>query len=73
MWAFVCIAAAKEYYEFISNKHCKRVGPFVWLCCLCIGIELSIVLKFGFNMFTTPFPSYVVLIWIGISGLILAG
>ena len=73
MWAFVCIAAAKEYYEFISNCHCKRVGPFVWLCCLALGIELSVVFKFGYDMFTAPFPSYVIAMWIGISGLVIAG
>ena len=56
MWATVCVAAAKEYYEFISNKHCKRVGPFVWLCCLTLGVEMSITLKFGLDLFTAPFP-----------------
>jgi phosphatidylserine synthase 2 len=73
MWAFGSIASAKEYYEFISNKNCKRVGPFVWLLTLAIGVELSIVIKFGSSMFTAPFPWYVVAMWTFIFGLILFG
>jgi phosphatidylserine synthase 2 len=73
MWAFGSIASAKEYYEFISNKNCKRVGPFVWLLSFAIGVELSIVIKFGSSMFTEPFPWYVVLMWTFIFGLILFG
>lgn len=48
IWGFTCIAASKEYYEFISNKHCKRVGPFVWLLSFCMGVEFSIAFKFGY-------------------------
>jgi Phosphatidyl serine synthase len=59
MWAFGSIACAKEYYEFISNKYCKRVGPYVWVNSLSLGVELSIVIKFGSTMFTSPFPWYV--------------
>ena len=73
MWGFGCIAAAKEYYEFISNKNCKRLGPYVWVPSLAIGVELSIVIKFGSSMFSTPFPWYVVLMWTIIFGLILVG
>jgi phosphatidylserine synthase 2 len=73
IWACVSIAASKEYYEFISNRHCKRVGPFVWLACLCLGVEFSITIKFGRQMFTTPFPWYVQLMWAVIGSLMLAG
>ena len=47
MWGFGCVASAKEYYEFISNKNCKRLGPFVWVPCFALGVEFSIAIKFG--------------------------
>jgi|LauGreDrversion4_2_1035121.scaffolds.fasta_scaffold247859_2 hypothetical protein len=73
MWAFGSIACAKEYYEFISNKYCKRVGPYVWVNSLALGVEFSIVIKFGSTMFKTPFPWYVQAMWAFISVLILIG
>jgi hypothetical protein len=73
MWAFGSIACAKEYYEFVSNKYCKRVGPYVWVNSLALGVELSIVFKFGSTIFTTPFPWYVQLMWGIISLLVLIG
>ncbi len=73
MWAFGSIACAKEYYEFISNKYCKRVGPFVWVNSLALGVEVSIVFKFGSSMFTAPFPWYVIAIWATISVIVLIG
>jgi hypothetical protein len=47
VWAVICIPASKEFYEFISNKHCKRVGAFVWMMCFNLGVEFSISIKFG--------------------------
>ena len=73
MWAFGSIACAKEYYEFISNKYCKRVGPYVWVNSIALGVEFSIVIKFGSTMFKEPFPWYVQMIWAFISVLILIG
>jgi hypothetical protein len=45
----------------------------VWLSCLCLGVELSIAFKFGQQMFTTPFPWYVQLMWAIIGTLIAIG
>jgi len=59
LWAGTSITASKEYYEFITNQNCKRVGPFLWLGVLCISVELSIAIKFGLTMFSAPFPWYV--------------
>jgi hypothetical protein len=73
IWAFITIGSSKEYYEFISNKHCKRVGSFVWLPCLTLGVEFSIAIKFGSTMFHAPFPWYVQVMWMIIGGLILFG
>jgi len=73
IWAFGCIASAKEYFEFISNKHCKRGGPYVWLPVLALGVEFSITFKFGREMFVEPFPWYVKVMWTILGTLLLAG
>lgn len=73
IWAFSAIAATKEYYEFIANPYCKRVGPFIWLTSFTLLIEFSIIVKFGRSMFSAPFPWYVQLMWAIIGGLIVIG
>lgn len=73
MWGFGTIASAKEYYEFISNKNCKRLGPYLWVPFLTLGVEFSIAIKFGSSMFSEPFPWYVVLMWTIIFGFLLLG
>jgi phosphatidylserine synthase 2 len=57
------IPAAKEYYEFMSNEHCHRMGPFSWCMILCISVETVATLKFSRNLFIVPFPLYVKFIW----------
>ena len=70
VWAVTCIASSKEYYEYVSNPHCKRVGPFVWIMCFTLGVEFSIAIKFGAQMFTQPFPWYVQALWTAIFSLV---
>ncbi|CDW78531.1 phosphatidylserine synthase 2 [Stylonychia lemnae] len=73
IWAFSAIAATKEYYEYVSNPYCKRVSPFLWLTCFTLLIEFSIIIKFGTQMFTAPFPWYVKLMWSVIGFFVLCG
>ena len=63
IWAISAIASTKEFYEFITNRYCKRIGPFMWLTCFTLLIEFSIMIKFGRVIFHEPFPWYVKLIW----------
>lgn len=63
IWAFSAIGATKEYYEFVANPYCKRVGPFIWLTSFTLLVEFSIIVKFGATMFDAPFPWYVQLMW----------
>ena len=62
IWAFTAIACSKEYYIFIDDPNCKRVGPFFWLGCYTLGIEYSIWIKYAITEFSEPFPNYVKLI-----------
>jgi phosphatidylserine synthase 2 len=58
-----CIPAAKEWYEFISNEHCHRLGPFAWCCIAVSTIEMLAVLKFQDFSQNAPFPLHVIAIW----------
>jgi len=73
IWAFAAIAASKEYYIFIDDPNCKRVGPTLWLCCYTLFIEYSICFKFYRGMFDTGFPDYVKLIHFVYFGTIFLG
>jgi phosphatidylserine synthase 2 len=73
LWAFSAIGATKEYYEYMSNKYCYKFGPFFWLSSMTLLVEFSIIVKFGINLFTAPFPGYVKIIWGVISVFIVIG
>ena len=73
LWAFSAIAATKEYYEYLSNPYCYKFGPFLWLTCMTLFVEYSIMIKFGLHMFTEPFPLYVKVIWSIIGIFVLVG
>lgn len=73
IWAFAAIATSKEYYEYNTNPYCKRVGPFIWLSTFTLLLEFSVIIKFGKDMFTAPFPDYVKLMWAVIGFFILLG
>lgn len=73
IWAFSAIASTKEYYEYMANKYCYKIGPFVWLTCMTLLVEFSIITKFGAHMFTAAFPGFVKVIWLVIGILVLIG
>jgi phosphatidylserine synthase 2 len=63
IWAFLAIISAREYYEYITNPTCKRLGFNVWLAHLVLFIEWNITLKYSTGMFTAAFPWYVKYFW----------
>ena len=73
IWAFAAIACSKEYWVYIDDPNCKRVGPFVWLGTLTIGVELSIWFKFSRGMFEEEFPLFVYMMWVVYFGLAIIG
>lgn len=64
IWALVAMVSAREYYEYISNKSCKRLGPFVWIAHLTLFIEWSMLYKFSEGFFKEEFPWYVSYFWV---------
>ena len=57
------LATSKEWYEYISNEYCHRLGPFAWLTFYTASVELLAVVKFSQGLFTEPFPWYVKVMW----------
>lgn len=49
IWGLLSLAAAKEWYEYVSNPCCHRAGPFSWLTFYGIGIECLLVVKCSEN------------------------
>ena len=62
IWGFSAIVASKEFYEYIEDPNCHRVGPFLWLTMYTLAIEYSIWFKFSRGLFDEPFPWYVIVI-----------
>jgi phosphatidylserine synthase 2 len=63
LWGFLAIISTREYYEYVTNKSCKRLGHNVWLAHLILFVEWCCILKFSQNMFYEPFPVYVKYFW----------
>lgn len=73
IWAFSAIITSKEFYIYIDDPNCKRVGPFFWLTTYTLCIEYSCWFKFSRGLFDEPFPWYVIAINILYWGVVLAG
>ncbi len=66
LWGFMCIIALREFYDYITDKNCKGLGPFVWLTQLILFVEWCIIIKFRENLMDTPFPDPIYYFWITI-------
>ena len=66
IWVFTCTVATREYYEYITNKSCKRTGPILWVSHLMLFIEFCIIKKFSSDDFKTPFPTSVKIFYTGV-------
>ncbi|KRW98809.1 hypothetical protein PPERSA_10580 [Pseudocohnilembus persalinus] len=67
LMGFLAIPSAREYYEYLTNKNCKRLGPYCWNLIAILVVEAQLFLN---NMrrkqFDIPFPWYVKAIWAAI-------
>jgi len=51
IWAFSAIVTSKEFFEYLDDPNCKRVGPFFWLSTFTVFIEYGVWFKFSRGMF----------------------
>ncbi|CAF1529748.1 unnamed protein product, partial [Didymodactylos carnosus] len=58
--------AMREVFEYLDNSECKKFGRQSWLISAIIITEVLIVLKFGWNIVTLPFPFHITVLWLTI-------
>ncbi|KAH8852767.1 Phosphatidylserine synthase 2 [Schistosoma japonicum] len=64
--------AIREYFEYLDDPKCKRFGRQAWMLSSIIITELLIVMKFGWDVVTKPFPKHICIFWsLILTGLIL--
>jgi len=76
LWWLFSLPASREYYEFVSNMECKKVGTMAWLVFAIVGSETLLWIKCSKGQFphVNGHPTFIVVIWaIGLLGLFTFG
>jgi phosphatidylserine synthase 2 len=74
IWWLISLPASREYYEFVNNPNCKKLGTMAWLAFATVGIETLLWIKCSTGQFlhVHGHPPIIVGVWtIGILGLAL--
>lgn len=73
IWYSAGSYAVAEYYIFCRTTQVAKLGPRAWLGCAVVLTEILVIIKFGKDHFTQPFPDYIVYSWAILGLLIVAG
>ncbi|KAJ3045499.1 hypothetical protein HDV00_009153 [Rhizophlyctis rosea] len=65
LYFLMALPAVREFYQYVSDRRCKRLGMHAWMTTANIMTELLICIKFGQGEFPHPAPQGVVYFWIG--------
>lgn len=63
------LASLRQYYSYVTDPRCKRVGTQAWVYGLCMSVEAIICIKFGQDLFQHTQLSYI-LVWMAIMMLV---
>jgi len=58
IWFFVALPTMRQFYVFMTDARCKRIGHHAFLACVIIATEFLIILKFSPDEFPIPMPDY---------------
>jgi phosphatidylserine synthase 2 len=64
LWFFVGMPAIREYYQFVSDPECKRLGANTWIAAGIIALEVLLCIKFSTGEFHQPFPNHIWVPWL---------
>eukprot|EP01004_Peranema_trichophorum_P003730 NODE_2701_length_1513_cov_50.327338_g2327_i0.p1 GENE.NODE_2701_length_1513_cov_50.327338_g2327_i0~~NODE_2701_length_1513_cov_50.327338_g2327_i0.p1 ORF type:complete len:476 (+),score=59.12 NODE_2701_length_1513_cov_50.327338_g2327_i0:75-1502(+) len=66
VWWFLALPTLREFYQFVTDSACKRLGTNSWVALGICGLEVLIIFKWSWeeNIFSTPFPTYIYYPWI---------
>jgi phosphatidylserine synthase 2 len=53
----------REYYQWVTDKNCKKFGTASWMCAAMMGMEVLVWIKFGVGMFPNPTPPVIFWSW----------
>jgi len=63
LWWGIGLPGVREFYQWVTDKNCKKFGPMSWLCAALMIMEFLVWFKFGKGMFPKPAPPLVVYSW----------
>ncbi|KAK2154768.1 hypothetical protein LSH36_258g05075 [Paralvinella palmiformis] len=63
--AVISAPSIRQYYSYVTDTHCTRVGTQCWVFCAIILIESIICIKFGLQLFKKTHLTYMI-VWLTI-------
>eukprot|EP00742_Colponemidia_sp_Colp-10_P004316 GILJ01004605.1.p1 GENE.GILJ01004605.1~~GILJ01004605.1.p1 ORF type:complete len:445 (-),score=40.76 GILJ01004605.1:122-1408(-) len=63
IWVPFAVAGTREYYVYMSDPTCKRIGQMLWLDLAILLTEGCISYKFGKGLFNEPMPYWLKISW----------
>ncbi|KAL6065532.1 CDP-diacylglycerol--serine O-phosphatidyltransferase [Balamuthia mandrillaris] len=64
LWLALAFPALREYYQFVSDPKCYKMGSMSWLCVCLFSTEALLCVKFGWDMFPKSVPPEVFWPWV---------
>ena len=61
---FICAPAVREYYQYLTDPKCKRLGMFAFFAVANVITELLLIIKLSHNEFHEPMPIEIKISWI---------
>lgn len=62
LWLF-CLPALREYYQWVADPKCHRLGTMAWLSIAILGVEILVWVKFSKEMLAAAAPTPPLVIW----------
>jgi len=63
LWWSIGLPGMREFYQYVVDPNCKRLGTMAFLCVAVVGVETLIEVKFGKGMFPAAHPTKVIVAW----------
>ncbi|PFH33268.1 phosphatidyl serine synthase [Besnoitia besnoiti] len=68
LWTFMAAAGTREYYEFITDVNCKRMGVQCWIDLAVVSTEALLSIKWFHGLEPhDPCPQWIIWAWIALA------
>ncbi|CBZ52812.1 Phosphatidylserine synthase 2,related [Neospora caninum Liverpool] len=68
LWTFMAAAGTREYYEFVTDVNCKRMGVQCWIDLAVVSTEALLSVKWFHGLQPhDPCPQWIIVAWIAIA------